>query len=423
MSYSPSGRSNPGDPLDLVGTRTRGHRPHAGLDLDVLTPSARVVLVLDVADQFLDDVFERHHSGGPAVLVDDDGHLGGVRSKFGEHDTQPGRFGHGQDLAHQRRHRRGLVLRTGNAEEVLRVNDAVDPVVVVDHRESRMRRRHEVAQIGGGRIGVDGDDTVPRHHRVGCFEFTEIDGALEQLRLQQRQVATLGGRIDDQIEFLGRHCTVEFLDRLDPDEAEQLVRGTVEEANHRPGNPHEDPRRWSQRTSDGFGSGDGEVLRRQFAEHHLRHRDEDEGQHEGDSERCRIGDAGRLENGGEHRCDGRFGDEAEGQRRDRDAELRSRQHEAESLVDVDRPLRAAITLVGLLQEPTPARRHERELHGDEVAVRGDQGDDTDQPESSQHGVNFVFGRRTWVARCYPHHSAAVVTGLACPPWQPSTSSR
>ena len=39
-----------------------------------------------------------------------------------------------------------------------------------------------------------------------------------------------------------------------------------------------------------------------------------------------------------------------------------------------------------------------ELDGDEEPVGRDQRNDTEQPESGQHGVNFVFGRRTWVVR-------------------------
>ena len=39
-----------------------------------------VVLVADVADDFLDDVLERHESGGTTKLVTDDGHVQSARA-------------------------------------------------------------------------------------------------------------------------------------------------------------------------------------------------------------------------------------------------------------------------------------------------------------------------------------------------------
>jgi len=60
------------------------------------------------------------------------------------------------------------------------------------------------------------------------------------------------------------------------------------------------------------------------------------------------------------------------------------------------PLSEQQRIVGLLDEAAPTRCHERELHCHEISVGGNQGNDCEQPESSQHGVNFVFDQRTWV---------------------------
>ena len=105
--------------------------------------------------------------------------------------------------------------------------------------------------------------------------------------------------------------------------------------------------------------------------------------------------------GGEARLDQtgdrRLGDEAENEGGDRDAELRTRQHEAQSLVDRHGAARLAVVLGGLGELPAPSG-HEGELTGDEISVGHDQRDDREDSERIQHGVNFEVGRRTWPPR-------------------------
>jgi hypothetical protein len=199
------------------------------------------------------------------------------------------------------------------------------------------------------------------------------------------------------------------VDRLDPDEAQQPVRSPVEQANQGTGEPQVDPHRRRKRSCDRLGLGDGQVLRGEFAEHHLRHRGQDQRQDQRDAEGRRFGYADRHERWFDHRRDCRFGDEAHEQRGDRDAQLGARQHETEALVDVDRPLRTAVALLGPLQETASTCSHEREFDSDEEPIGRDERDHCDQPESSQHGVNFVFGRQTWVDRCYRPPWPAVAT--------------
>ena len=100
-----------------------------------------------------------------------------------------------------------------------------------------MRRRHQVTQVGGGCVDVDRDHPVPGHHRIGCLQFAEVDRPLEQRSLALGEVPALGRRIDDQIEFLGRHGTAQLLDRFDADETKQPVRGRVEESDDRTEDP------------------------------------------------------------------------------------------------------------------------------------------------------------------------------------------
>jgi len=394
------GKIESSDSLDLVRTRRRGNGPDARFGLDMIAGGTRVVLVLDVANEFFDNVFERDNAGGTAVLVDHDRHLGRSRPQLGQHDVQSSCFWHRKDLVRQLGHCGGLVVGSADSEQVFGVHDARYMTLDIDHREPRMRRRHQVAEVGSGGVGVDGHHAVPGDHCVRSFELTEVDRPLEECGLTLAEMATLGRRVDNQIEFLGGNCAAQFLHRLDTDEAEQPVRGTVEQTHDRTSETQKHPHRLSERSCDRFGLRDRQVLRREFAEHHLRHRRQDQRQRERDTERCRFGNPDRHQRRFDHCCDRRLGDEAHEQCGDRDAELSTREHEAQALVNLDCPLRAAVTLVGSLDEPAPTSGHERELDGDEEPIGRDERNHCDQPESSQHGVNFVFGRQTWVSRCY-----------------------
>ncbi len=405
------GQVEAGDAFDLVGPGRCGHRPHARLGLDVVARRARVVLVLDVADEFLDDVLECHHAGGTAILVDHDRHLGRPRPKLREHHVETRRLGDGQDVVEQFGHVRRLVVGPLDAQQVLGMDDALHLAVEVDDRKPRVCRGHQIAQVGRGGVDVDRDHPIPGDHRIGRFQFTEVDRPFEERRLALREVSALGGRVDDQVEFLGRHRPSQLLDRLDAHESKQSVRRSVEQSDDRPGETHEQPHRRRERSSDRFGLGDRQVLRGEFAEDHLRHRRQDQCKRDRDPEGDRLGNTDGHQRRLDDRGDGRLGDETDQQGGDRDAELSPRKHETQPFVDVDRTLRTAIAFLGLLQEPASASSDERKLDGHEVPVGCDERNDPEQPESSQHGVNFVFGRRTWVVRCYRPSRRAAATHL------------
>ncbi len=60
------------------------------------------MLVLDVADDLLDDVLDRDQALGAAELVDDDCEMDALGAHPGEQLDDAHRFGHEQGLAHQR---------------------------------------------------------------------------------------------------------------------------------------------------------------------------------------------------------------------------------------------------------------------------------------------------------------------------------
>jgi hypothetical protein len=54
-----------------------------------------VELVLDVANDFLEDVLERHHADGAAVFIDHDGEVGVLRQEKVEEFLERHHFRHG----------------------------------------------------------------------------------------------------------------------------------------------------------------------------------------------------------------------------------------------------------------------------------------------------------------------------------------
>ena len=110
---------------------------HAGFGL--------VMLVLDVADDLLDHVLDRHQALGAAELVDDDGEVDALGAHPREQLDHAHRFRHEQRLAHQRRDRavaRGIDV---GHEHVLDVDHA-------DHfiEALAIDRQAAVAGVGEG---------------------------------------------------------------------------------------------------------------------------------------------------------------------------------------------------------------------------------------------------------------------------------
>ena len=350
----------------------------------MLAGCARVVLVLDVADEFFDDVLERDHAGRTAVLVDDDRHLRRVGTQVGKHHSEPRCLRNREDLACQRIHSYLVVGRSVNAEQVLGMDDPGDLTVVVDDGEARVGRRHQVTQVRSAGGCLDRDHTVPRHHCIRCVQLPEVDRPFEQSGLQGRQVSTLCRRVDNQVQFLVRHDFVQLLERLDADETEEPPRRSVEQPDQWTGHAQEEPRRRRERTHERFWSRNRKVLRDQLAEHRLGDRDDDEREREREPGPDSVRDTDCLKRRSNDHTERRLGDETEYECGHRDAELHARHHEAEPLVDLNGPLRSPIAFAGPYGEPGPARRDEGELDRHEVAGCGDQRHNTDQSECSQH---------------------------------------
>ena len=177
---------------------------------------------------------------------------------------------------------------------------------------------------------------------------------------------------------------VQLFDRRDTEEAEQLVGRGVEQADERTGDGQVDQRGGGQGARQRLGPGQGEVLGREFAEHHLDDRRGDETHGERDGADCAGGYAERFQSGSDQLGQSGFGDEPDHQRGDGDAQLRTGQHERQPLHDVDRFGRLLVALGRLLAQQQPVGADVGELLGDEVAGGQGEHEDGQQAESHTH---------------------------------------
>ena len=116
-------------PVDLA--RAAGRLPALGRDL-------RVVLVVDLADDLLDEVLEGDDAVGAAVLVDDDRQVLVLPAHLAERGEHARRAGQPLDLAGEVADGRGPAGRVVGQEQVADVHEADDVVLVAaGHREAR----------------------------------------------------------------------------------------------------------------------------------------------------------------------------------------------------------------------------------------------------------------------------------------------
>ncbi len=311
-----------------------------------------VVLVGDLADEFLGEVLDGDDTGEPAVLVDDAGELVARLPQLPQHVRQPRERRDDERGPHDAGHRRTVLLLRG--EEVGEVDDAQD--VARARREDRVARvadgheRADETEVGGL---VDGVDARTRDHRVLDVLLREVEDAVEQDGQVVGQVTALAGLLDDRLEVLRRRGVLDVVDGFDLQRAQQGVGGLVEEPDEPAEHLEVGQRGTAQPRRHRFGLGDGEVLREQLAEQHLDERGEHERHDATDGDPDPAGDADAAQERPEGLPDERFGDVPDEQARDGDAELGSGEHEGGAARDRERAFGARVT--GLGTGPRPER--------------------------------------------------------------------
>ena len=280
-----------------VVDRERAVDAHAA----VLEPLDRLVrqveLVLDLADDLLEQVLERDDPLELAVLVDHDRHVLVRAAELGQQRGQVLRLR--DDV---RRPQQLLELDAGDAavderrEEVAHVQDADDLVerVAVD-RVARVRRLdHRRQRLLGRQVDRERDHLGPRHHHGRDLLVGEVEDLVEHLLLLLLELALLG-RAREQHLQLGLRVDLHLAaGRLQPERAQDRLARALQHPDQR----LEDDEEAAHRRRDGerhpLRVAEREPLRHQLADDHVQEGDDQEREREGDHRRDTSGSKTRA---------------------------------------------------------------------------------------------------------------------------------
>ena len=163
------------------------------------------MLILDLADDFLDQILDRNQPVGARIFVDDDRKVRALRAHFGEQVEHAHRLRHIERLAQQVEQRRRRAPFGEHGKHVLDV----------DHPDDLVERFAVDRQAAVPRVGKDGDDFLEtgalrdrddlaaRHRHIIDRLLAEVEQVAQHLALDGRQVADDAAAAALRALFLG----------------------------------------------------------------------------------------------------------------------------------------------------------------------------------------------------------------------------
>lgn len=332
-----------------------------------------VVLVAHLADEFLDDVLQGHDPGRTAVLVDDDGD--------GLLAAQPGQERlHGQRLRDEQRRLgdaadRGVQPVVGRDREgVLEVghaDDLVDPLPV-DGEAREAGGPGQVDHVLGGGRRLQGADLHARRHHVLRGQLAQGERADEEVGRVLFQGSRPGPSAGRGDQFTGGAGGGQLVGGLDAEGADQAVGDRVESGDDRAEEAGEDVLGARDEAGDLHRLRHRPVLGHQLADHHLHGGGQQHADDHGDTGHGAFGYADGGEGAVEYLRERRFGEHADDEGGDGDAELGAGELERQLLERAHHLEGPAVTLGRGLLGLRPLDGDEAELGGHEEAVGEDQ---------------------------------------------------
>ena len=328
------------------------------------------MLVIDLADELFEDVFERDDPGGAAILVDHRGKLASAAAQLRQQLFERLRFGHGNDRADELVDRCRRPRPVGHGVDVLGQHDADDivEIIAVDRIAGVAVRRHGGGKIGHSRRLRQRNNIDARHERVRRGLVTETDRARQQLGVAPTERTRFARRTHERCQLLQRRYALELFDRLDTDSAHEAVGGAIGGGDQRRERGIKDPQRNRERQGRALGPGDGDVLGHELGTDQLRHGDED--QRRGDRQAMGRRHAEDVrERTTQRPGEQRLGEEPNQDRRERHADLCAREVERQPAEHRFEPNRSSTALFGGQRDAWSIGGDHRELDRDEGAVQ------------------------------------------------------
>ncbi len=339
-----------------------------------------VVLILDLADDLLEEVLDRDQAGGPAILVEDDRDVDLPPLELVEEVVDRHRLGHEHGRPQQRAER-GPLARTGfqDRQEILGVEDADDLVdrLLVDRDPAMALLDDLVDRFLERRRCGQARDRDPRHHDLVEAALPELDDRVDHLLLLRLENALLAAPLDDQPELLGGD--LRLVGHVRAEQRGDPAGDSRQDGDQGAQRAGEEVDRDRQGEREPLGARQGEGLRDE-----LREDDREQGEADGhDQEGDALGgpaqpDRGQecLEGGGEvHRCIRGREEPDHGQ-----AELGDREEAAGIVEQAPDAARSRAALLRQLLDAAAADRDERDLCRHEEALEQGQDDDDEDVE-------------------------------------------
>ena len=259
-----------------------------------------VVLVLDLADDLLEQVLDRHETRRATVLVEHDRDVDLAPLELVQQVVDRHRLGHEYRRPQQRsecRARLRSVLQ--DRQQVFRVQDADDLVDrLLEDRDPRVALLdHDTDRLVQGRRCGQGDDRDARGHHLVQAPVAQLDDRVDHLLLLGLQHALLPAPLHDQHQLLGADlCLGPDLCAEHPGDGGGDPR---EEGDERGEDPRQEIDRTGQRHREALGMREGERLGHELAEDDREQSEDDRDNQERDPV-GRVGpDAQARQEGGE----------------------------------------------------------------------------------------------------------------------------
>jgi hypothetical protein len=191
----------------------------------------KIELVLDIADDLLEQILQRHDSRGRAVLVDDDGHVLARAAELGEQRPQVFRLRYDVRRAHEILERDGPVrLAVDRCDDVPHVDDAHDVVqrVAVDRIPGVRRLEHRRHRLLRHELERYADDVRARDHDVRDLLLGEVEDLVEHLAFVLLDLSVLGRDLEQHLQLCLRMRLSLGEGRVDADRALCELAGSLE---------------------------------------------------------------------------------------------------------------------------------------------------------------------------------------------------
>ncbi len=133
-----------------------------------------IVLILDIADDLLEQIFHRHQPVRAAIFIDDNGDVASGMAHAHQQIDNSHRRRHEQHLAHHRMRVERLVARQ-HRQQILHMDKALHLVerILVDGNAGVALLDDVAHQFRQLDIAIDGGDVGARHHDVADFDVAE----------------------------------------------------------------------------------------------------------------------------------------------------------------------------------------------------------------------------------------------------------